>query len=176
MAIVGVECNADRYFFGRLLENKNLIRKERNDTEVIKSVVERSKGNFSIGIVDVDKNKKLPTSFTKINENDWTYIYKHQTNCQFLILVGPRQFEHWINEYLRQKEVLIESFGFVTFNDFMETSKSTKPETSEKFKNVIDYVFSTYIDEENHILKLKRQLDYILEKKYQFNIDEFLDI
>ena len=36
MSIVGVECNADRYFFGRLLNDKKLIRKERNDIEVIR--------------------------------------------------------------------------------------------------------------------------------------------
>lgn len=93
-----------------------------------------------------------------------------------MILVGPRQFEHWINEYLKGKEVSVENFGFTIFNDFMETSKSIKPEANEKFKNVIDYIFSTYKDEENHILKLKRQLEYILEKKYQFNIEEFLEI
>ncbi|WP_376777397.1 hypothetical protein [Flavobacterium covae] len=176
MAVVGVECNADRYFFGRLLENKNLIRKERNDTEVISGVVVRSRGNFSIGIIDVDKDKKLPSEFTKISEGITTQIFKHNSNCQFLILVGPRQFEHWINEYLKGKEVSVENFGFTIFNDFMETSKSIKPEANEKFKNVIDYIFSTYKDEENHILKLKRQLEYILEKKYQFNIEEFLEI
>ena len=74
MSIVGVECNADRYFFGRLLDNKNLIRKERNDSEVIKGVSVRSKGNFSIGIIDIDKNKKIPSDFIIISKNDNTKI------------------------------------------------------------------------------------------------------
>ena len=92
MSLIG-ECNADRYFFGRLLENKNIIRKERNDLEVINGVANKSKGNFSIGIIDVDKQKKLPTEFEIIFENNNSNIYKHKTNFQFLILVGPRQME-----------------------------------------------------------------------------------
>lgn len=176
MSIVGVECNADRYFFGRLLNDKKLIRKERNDIEVINGVTIRSKGNFSIGIIDVDKNKKIPDSFDQIYCDANTLIFKHSNNCQFIILIGPRQFEHWINAFLRIKNRTIEEFGFESFNDFLEFSKSLKPEFEVRFKSVIDFVFESFTEEENHVLKLKRQLEYILEKKYQFNIDEFQNI
>lgn len=176
MSIVGVECNADRYFFGRLLENKNLIRKERNDREVINGVFVRSKGNFSIGIIDIDKEKKIPKEFEKIDENETTQIFKHNTNCQFIILIGPRQFEHWINIFLRNKENCVENFGYESFNDFMEHSKSLKPEFDKRFKGIMDFVFEKINEDENHILKKKKQLEYILEKKYQFNIDEFQNI
>ena len=48
MSIVGVECNADRYFFGRLLNNKNLIRKEKGRGEEIeKRREEKKKGRES---------------------------------------------------------------------------------------------------------------------------------
>lgn len=176
MSLVGVECNADRYFFGRLLNNKKLIRKERNDIEVIKGVCVRSKGHFSIGIIDVDKDKKIPNDFTGIYRDANTHIFKHNQNCQFLILIGPRQFEHWINEYLRLKNSSVLEFGFSTFDDFMQNSKTISPEKEEKFKNVMNFVFENLSENENHILKLKRQLEYILDKKYQFNIDEFQNI
>ena len=176
MNIVGVECNADRYFFGRLLNDKKLIRKERNDIEVIKGVCIRSKGNFSIGIIDVDKDKKIPNDFTRIYEDANTQIFKHNQNCQFLILIGPRQFEHWINEYLRLKNSSVIDFGFSTFDDFMQNSKIISPEKEERFKNVMNFVFENFNEDENHILKLKLQLEYILEKKYHFNIGEFQNI
>ena len=176
MSIVGVECNADRYFFGRLLNNKNLIRKESNDDAVINGVAIRSKGQFSVGIVDVDKNKKIPASFSKICSDDYAQIFKHNINCQFLILIGPRQFEHWINEFLKTRNRSIEVFGFGNFVDFMQKSKSLKPETNERFRNLIDFVIENINNDENHILKLKKQLEYILEKKYQFNEIEFLKI
>lgn len=176
MSIVGVECNADRYFFGRLLNDKKLIRKERNDIEVINGVAIRSKGNFSIGIIDVDKNKKIPSSFDEIYKDDNSLIIKHNSNCQFIVLIGPRQFEHWINAFLRIKESNVENFGFENFNDFMEHSKSLKPEYDERFKSLMNFVFENLNEDGNHILKLKKQLEYIIDKKYQFNINEFLEI
>ncbi len=176
MKLVGVECWADMYFFGRLLNNKSLIRKESGDDAVIDGVVIRRKGNFSIGIVDVDKDKKIPKSFSKIYENKNTQIFKHNTNCQFLILIGPRQFEHWINEYLKVKNSSVEAFGFSNFVEFMQKSKSLKPELDEKYKNIIDFVFENLHENENHILKLKRQLEYIIDKKYSFQVNEFLEI
>lgn len=176
MRVVGVECNADRYFFGRLLENKNLIRKERNDFEVIQSVVVRSKGNFSIGIIDIDKNKKIPNSFISIFENNNTVIYKNKNNFQFIFTIGPRQFEHWIGELLKINNIKISEFGFNSFNDFMTTSKSLNPENDDKFKKVIDKIFELYLIDDNHILKTKNQLKYIIEKKYNFNLEEFLNI
>jgi hypothetical protein len=176
MSIIGVECNADRYFFGRLLNDNRLIRKERNDIEVIRGVSERSRGNFSIGIIDVDKDKKIPNNFAKIDENENTQIFKHNQNCQFLILIGPRQFEHWINEYLKIKNGSVIDFGFTTFDDFMQSSKTISPEKEDRFKNVMNFVFENFNEDQNHILKLKIQLEYILEKKYQFNIDEFQNI
>lgn len=176
MKLVGVECWADMYFFGKLLNNKSLIRKESGDDAVIDGVNIRSKGSFSVGIVDIDKNKKIPTAFTKINENVNTQIFKHNENCQFLILIGPRQFEHWINEYLKHKNKAVEDFEFESFVEFMKQSKSLKPENDERFKNVINFVIDNFQESENHILKLKTHLDYILEKKYQFNIEEFQNI
>jgi hypothetical protein len=176
MKLVGVECWADKYFFGRLLNDKNLIRKESGDDAVIDGVSKRSKGSFSVGIVDIDKDKKIPTSFIKIYENENTQIFKHNENCQFLILIGPRQFEHWINDYLKHKNNTVEVFGFTNFVEFMKQSKSLKPENDERFKNVINFVIENFQETENHILKLKTQLEYILEKKYQFNIDEFQNI
>ena len=176
MSIGGVECNADRYFFGRLLNNKKLIRKERNDFEVINGVSLRNKDNFSLGIIDQDAERKVPISFSIIIDNDKTKIYKHKINFQFLILIGPIQFEHWIKNYLIIKNKNVEYFGFDNFNDFMENSKTIKPETNERFRNLIDFVIENVNNDENHISKLKKQLEYILEKKYQFNEIEFLKI
>lgn len=176
MGIIGVECNADRYFFGRLLNDKSLIRKERNDTEVINGVTIRSKGSFSIGIIDVDKNKKIPESFVLIYGNNNTKIYKHKDNCQFLITIGPRQFEHWINDFLKNKNYKVEDFKFENFDKFMQTSKSLKPETDLRFKEIIDAVIGNYHMDNNHVLILKKHLIYIIEKKYDFSITEFNNI
>jgi hypothetical protein len=41
---------------------------------------------------------------------------------------------------------------------------------------VINFVFENLNEDENHILKLKSQLEYIIEMKYQFDITAFLEI
>lgn len=135
MKLIGVECWADMYFFGRLVNNKSLIRKESGDDAVIDGVNIRSKDNFSIGIVDIDKNKKIPPTFNRIYLDDNTQIFKHSGKCQFLILIGPRQFEHWVHEFLKYKNSSVEEFGFINFVEFMQKSKSLRPENDERFRN-----------------------------------------
>ena len=70
MKLIGVECWADKYFFGRLLNDNNLIRKEKNKQEVIKGVVVRNKGNFSIGIIDIDDDNQKINGFDSIFESE----------------------------------------------------------------------------------------------------------
>ncbi|MEL1246204.1 hypothetical protein AAEO56_18160 [Flavobacterium sp. DGU11] len=176
MRFIGVECFADQYFFGRLIMNKDFIRKERNDTEVIRGITERGRDNFSIGIIDIDKNKKIPAGYIEVFTSDNTTIYKHQVNCQFLMLVGPRQFEHWIKKFLTDSDKKAEDFGYDDFNDFMEDSKSLKPEKSYRFKSVMDFVFENYEANDNHIHLMKKHLDYLIDKQYKFDKDEFLSI
>ncbi len=176
MKLIGVECWADKYFFGRLLNDNNLIRKEKNKQEVLKGVLERSKGNFSIGIIDIDDDNQKINGFDKIFESENSKILKHNIKYQFLILIGPKEFENWIEDYLNTRNVNVKDFGFIDFNEFKKKSKTLKPESDEKFRNLINYVFDNFNNDENHILKLKKQLEYILQKKYQFNIDEFQKI
>ncbi len=176
MKLIGVECWADKYFFGRLLNDNNLIRKEKNKQEVIKGAVVRSKGNFSIGIIDIDDDNQKINGFERIFESENSKILKHNSKYQFLILIGPKEFENWIEEYLKTKNVNVKDFGFIDFNDFKKKSKTIKPESDERFRNLINYIFENFNNDENHILKLKKQLEYILQKKYQFKIDEFQKI
>lgn len=176
MRFVGVECFADQYFFGRLIQNKDFIRKEKNDTEVIRGITERGKDNFLIGIIDIDKNKKIPAEYVEVFTSDNTTIYKHQVNCQFLMLVGPRQFEHWIKKFLTDCDKSAEDFGYDDFNEFMEDSKSVSPQKSGRFKSLMDFVFENYKTNDNHIHLMKKHLDYLIEKQYDFDKDEFLKI
>ena len=159
-----------------VLNDNNLIRKEKNKQEVIKGVVVRSKGNFSIGIIDIDDNNDKLYGFDIIFESKYSKILRHNTKFQFLILIGPKEFENWIEEYLKIKNSKVEDFGFINFTDFKKKSKTLKPEQDEKFNNLMNFVFESYNKDENHISKLKTQLEYIIEKKYQFDLIEFLKI
>lgn len=136
MKLIGVECWADKYFFGRLINDSNLIRKEKNKQEVLKGVLERSKGNFSIGIIDIDDDNQKINGFDKIFESENLKILKHNIKHQFLILIGPKEFENWIEEYLNSRNVKVIDFGFIDFNEFKKKSKTLKPENDERFNKL----------------------------------------
>ncbi len=136
MKLIGVECWADKYFFGRLINDSNLIRKEKNKQEVLKGVLERSKGNFSIGIIDIDDDNQKINGFDKIFESENLKILKHNIKHQFLILIGPKEFENWIEEYLNTRNVKVIDFGFIDFNEFKKKSKTLKPENDERFNKL----------------------------------------
>jgi hypothetical protein len=40
----------------------------------------------------------------------------------------------------------------------------------------MNFVFGSFQTDENHISKLKKQLEYLIDKKYQFNIEEFQNL
>ena len=58
----------------------------------------------------------------------------------------------------------------------MQKSKSLKPENDERFKNLMNFVFGSFQTDGNHISKLKNQLEYLIDKKYQFKIEEFQNL
>ncbi len=176
MATVGVECNADRYFFAKLLGDKSLIRKEKNDKGVIDGIVKRSRDNFRIGIIDVDKNKKVPNDFKEIYADGNLRCLKREGMCQFLFLIGPIQFEHWINSFLKIQNKGVVDFGFENFEEFMQRSKTSTPENDSRFVALIDYVLKECLNSDNHIRKVKLQLEYLVEKKYEFELKEFVKI
>ncbi|OYQ42261.1 hypothetical protein [Flavobacterium aurantiibacter] len=176
MAVIGVECNADRYFFAKLLGNKGLIRKEKNESEVIKGIVQRSKDSFRIGIIDEDKNKRIPADFKEIYKDANSRCFKREEKFQFLFLIGPRQFEHWINSFLIKRNKDVSAFEFESFEEFMQKSKSVTPENDSRFAELIDYVLEEHASFDNHVLKVKLQIEYLLEKKFEFEIKEFVKI
>lgn len=178
--IVCVECWADRYFFGSLLNDFDLIRKEKNKNEVIKAITTRVKDNFLIGIIDEDKKDILTNpnlkEFELLKTNKNLKIYKHKINFQFIFALSPIAFETWLLEFIKLQNKTIQDFKYSDFDNFLQETKNESIHKVERFKNIIKYVLQNYSETENHINYTKKYLDYLLEKKYDFNIDTFLEI
>ncbi|WP_395053467.1 hypothetical protein [Flavobacterium sp.] len=179
--IVCVECWADRYFFGRLLNDFDLIRKEKNKNQVIKAFGNlKIKDKFLIGIVDEDKEDILINpnlkEFEILKTNINIKIYKHKINFHFIFALSPIAFESWLLEYINLQNQTLEDFDYSDFDSFLQETKNESIHKVDRFKNVINYVMQNYNMTDNHINYTKIHLDYLIEKKYQFNIDEFLEI
>lgn len=177
--VIRVECWADFYFFGRLLLNKELIRKEKNKAEVFKSIRERAKGEFSIGVVDSDNDAIEPflKGFT-IEQRfficDEVEIIKIQNYHYYIIQLYPKEFEKWIVKYLEDNcgKALVE-FGYGSYEDFANDSKviPEKLSKNQRFLDTINYVMKNYENSENHINKVKKVLKYLIENNYGADIN-----
>ena len=177
--IIGVECWADKLFFERLLNNKKIIRKEKNKNEVLKSITVRSKGNFSIGIVDKD-NREIGFYFKEniveriVKIDDYLEVVKLKNYAHFIIQLKPKEFERWIEVFISLLGKSLEAFGYLNIQEFMKDSKSLpeKLERNQKFQSVMNCVFENLSKFDNHILKTQKILNYLVENKYNADIEK----
>lgn len=177
--VIRVECWADFYFFGRLLLNKELIRKEKNKAEVFKSIKERAKGEFAIGVVDSDNDAVEPflKGFT-IEQRfficDEVEIIKIQDYHYYIIQLFPKEFEKWIESYIKNNcgKTLAE-FGYNDYTEFEDDSKviPEKLNKNQRFLDIINYVLANCDSSENHVSKIKKTLQYLIENNYRADIN-----
>lgn len=181
--VIRVECWADSYFFGKLLLNKDLIRKEKNKAEVFKSIRERSKGEFSIGIVDSDndaiepfiKGFKIEQRFFICEEVE---LIKLESYHYYIIQLHPKEFEKWIIKFIEiDCGKSLTEFGYNNYKEFEDDSKviPEKLYKNDRFINLIDYVLKNHIISDNHISKIKIVLKYLVENTYMSDINELIN-
>ncbi len=182
--VIRVECWADFYFFGRLLLNKELIRKEKNKAEVFKSIRERAKGEFAIGVVDNDNDAIEPylKGFT-IEQRfficDEVEVIKIQDYHYYIIQLYPKEFEKWIVRYIENNcGKTLEEFNYNEYREFEDDSKVIleKLIKNERFIKMINYVLSDCDNSENHVSKIKKTLKYLIDNTYQADINELKNV
>lgn len=182
--VIRVECWGDSYFFGKLLLNKELIRKEKNKAEVFKSIRERSKGEFSIGIVDSDNEKIEPfLKGFKVEQRfficEEVELIKVENYNYYIIQLYPKEFEKWIVRYIENDcDKTLGEFGYNNYSEFENDSKviPDKLAKNQRFIEMINYVLSTCESSENHISKVKKVLNYLIENNYQADINELKNV
>jgi len=176
--VIRVECWADSYFFGELLLNKDLIRKEKNRAEVFKSIRKRSKGEFSIGIVDSDndaiepfiKGFKIEQRFFVCEEVE---LIKLENYHYYIIQLHPKEFEKWIVKFIENNcGKNLSEFGYNDYEEFENDSKviPEKLYKNERFISLVNYVLTKHITSDNHINKIKVVLEYLIKNTYTADI------
>jgi hypothetical protein len=180
---IRVECWADNYFFGRLLTNKSLIRKEKNKSEVFKSIKERAKGIFSIGIVDSDNDNIEPfLGDLEIEERffvcDELELIKIRGFSYFILQLHPKEFEKWLLKYIENAGQKLSDFGYSSYKEFENDSKviPERMERNERFLNLINFVLDRCDETDNHINKMKKILQYLIEHTYSVDINDLKNV
>ena len=181
---IRVECWGDNYFFGRLLADKSLIRKEKNKAEVFKSIKERSKDVFSVCIVDNDGDRIEPFLGTLQIEQRFFIceeieIIKIKDNPYFILQLFPKEFEKWIEKFItNHSEKTLVDFGYDSYEEFEDDSKviPERLNNNKRFIGLIDFVLKNCEETENHIGKTKRVLKYLIENLYKADINELKNV
>lgn len=176
--VVAVECFADRYFFGRLLQNDKCIRKLANKNKVLDAFNDsRLSNQFFIGIVDEDRkdlleNPKLK-SFIRIKEGNNFKIYKDKTKYHFIFALCPKAFEDWIFQFLIKQGKNLMQFDYSDFESFKKETKSEQIDKDLKFKKLVNYIVENYTEGSNHVKDFKNHIDYLLSVNYEFDLQYF---
>ena len=184
------ECYADKYFFGKLLQNEALLNKASGKDAVLKTVLLKRVDLFTIAIIDKDKteldvileeNRELNTKKIeyKISIDNDIEILKISNHPIYIIQIGPIELEKWLVNFLNSIGKKIEDFGFEDLADFEENhckKRTDKLLKDEKFKEVIKFIISNFGQTENSILKLKNVLTYLIEYNYNVKKDELINL
>jgi hypothetical protein len=179
MSLIGVECWCDNYFFGKLLRNDKLIKKEKNKNAVLVGL-KKAQDRVAIGIIDHDYDENLPlkilNDFEVIFNSEFTSVYKNLNYFQFVFILKPYALEKWLLRYLEIQNISISNFGYSNPKEFIIDSKNCNSSMTSNFKLLIAHILDNYLNTANHIHLIKRQLDYILENKFNFDKTDFTNV
>ena len=178
--VIGVECWADAYFFGRLIKQNELIRKEKNKPEVFKSIFDRSKDSFNIGIVDNDGEKiesflREYVIEQRVSIGGFGEVLKIAGKPWFIIQLAPVEFENWVAKFLDGFcERKLVDFGYGNIKEFCADSKVTQDKLlrKEKLLGVFNYVLQEFEKTDNYIKQTKRILEYLVNSNYQADLNK----
>lgn len=166
-----------------MLRNENLIRKEKNKTEVIKSLRERSKDGFGVGIVDSD-NDDIRKFFSKEDNINHFEVckgvdyYSLEGSAHHLIELSPKEFELWLLNYIQEVHNFdIKDFGYSSLVEFYKDSKQRIEflRDSPKFKELINFVLNHFEETENSVKKIRDLLEKLVSDNYDFDINRFIN-
>lgn len=179
------ECNIDSNLFDVLLnfEKESINHTKGNGTVVTKMKIKFA-NLFCIGIIDKDKIElpQIKNDFDKIEiggVEDYFVLYKSKHNHHYLIQMLP-VIETWICSVTRKLEIQLDKFGINAVTP-KELVKITKKDVDSKYDPRFKALFKEIVKQSSEknflpVLKLKRIVNFILDKNYQIDINELRNI
>lgn len=129
---------------------------------VFKVMNERLKDSFAIGVIDKDKREpKAMESFIPICNNEYIYLYKHETRPHYIIQVSPAE-EVFILHAAEELGINLSDFGLP---DDMESLKQYTKKADAKNSSLFTSLFHV-LKEAPTLKTMNMILDYLLANKY----------
>ena len=174
------ECNIDSCLFNVLLQfGKDGVNHTKGNSTVVKKVIEKFDDLFCIAIIDKDKrdiafitNECEEIDLSDLNE--YFKLFKRNNRHHYFIQMVP-EIEEWMIRIAEELSIEFIDFGInaTTLKELKTITKSTASKNDERFIRLFRE-FVRKSEELNYgpILKLRRIIQYILERQYNVNINE----
>lgn len=135
---------------------------------VFKVMNERLKNSFAVGVIDKDKREpKAIEDFQLICNDDYIYVYKHDSRPHYIIQVAPAE-EVFILHAAEELGLNLSDFGLPTE---MEALKTYTKRVDAKNSSIFQSLFSVLKDAPC-IIKMRHILDYLVTNKYDADTEE----
>ncbi|MBD3589057.1 hypothetical protein [Bacteroides sp. GM023] len=162
------ECFIDTNCIETLVPTPQGYNHQKGCNTVVKTMQEKLKDSFAIGIVDKDKKQvKYVEEFEEVAHSESLYLYKHPSKPHFLIMIYPAM-DSFILKCASETNVTMEDFGLPS--DLKSFTKRTKQVTSKEdptFKKLLNA-----IKKAKEITILKSWIKYLKLKQYEADCEE----
>jgi len=179
------ECNVDSCLFNVLLQfGKDGVNHTKGNTTVVKKVVEKFDDLFCVAIIDKDRRdlefiqKECDRIFLEDGLDDYFVLYKRKDRHHYFIQMVPA-IEEWIMKVCVELEINLSEtiLSVSTLVELKELTKSTSSKHDDRFVQLFKMIIRR-AEEYNYlpVLKLKRVIEYLLDKKYNVEINELKNV
>ena len=155
------ECFIDTNCIETLVPTPQGYNHQKGCNTVVKTMQEKLKDSFAIGIVDKDKKQvKYVEEFDEVAHSESLYLYKHLSRPHFLIMIYPAM-DSFILKFASETNFTIDLKSF---------TKRTKQVTSKEdptFKKLLNA-----IKKAKEITILKSWIKYLKLKQYEADCEE----
>ena len=177
------ECNIDSCLFNVLLQfGKDGVNHTKGNTTVVKKVVEKFDDLFCVAIIDKDKRDIafISNECDEIdlgNFGEYFRFFKRKERHHYFIQMVP-EIEDWMVKVAEKLDVEFHDFGIraTTINELKTITKSIASKNDERFIRLFrEFIRKAGELDFEPILKLRRVIQYILEKQYNVNLNELMN-
>ncbi len=177
------ECYIDSCLFNVLLQfGKDGVNHTKGNTTVAKKVKEKFDDLFCIAIIDKDRRdidliKKECNKIALADIDSYFLFFKRQGKHHYFIQIVPA-IEEWIMHVARELNIDLSKtdLNISTIQELKNVTKKVTSKNDERFKSLFKkFVRKSEAINYVPVLKLKSVIKYLLEKKFDADLNELIN-
>ncbi len=178
------ECNIDSCLFNVLLQfGKDGVNHTKGNATVVKKVREKFDNLFCVAVIDKDRRdiEFIANECDRVETGDFEEyfrLFKRKGKHHYFIQMVP-VIEKWIMKVAGELEVKLTNFGInaESLEELNHITKTTDSKNDDRFKRLFKELVRKS-EEKGYvpILKLRNIVKYLLDKKFETDINELKNV